>query len=56
MDDEPFNDDIQDNIDKDVKAIGMLTTFNELDPIKNRLDDDSISSFLSDQDYNYLDR
>ena len=31
-------------------------TFNELNPLKNRIDDESIAKFLSDHDYNYIDR
>ena len=56
MVDEPFNDDKQDIFDKHVEENSLLTRFNELDPIKNLLDDESIASFLSDHDYNYLDR
>ena len=33
-----------------------LKTFNELNPIQNYIDDESIAKFLSDHDYNYIDR
>ena len=32
------------------------TTVNELDPVKNRLDIDEVTKFLSDFDHTYMDR
>ena len=33
-----------------------LMTLNELNPLQNRIDDESIAKLLSDHDYNYIDR
>ena len=33
-----------------------LIEFNELNPLQNRIDDKSIAKFLSDHDYNYIDK
>ena len=29
---------------------------NELDPVKNQINNDNLAKFLSDHDYNYLER
>ena len=33
-----------------------LMTFNELNPLQNRIDEKSIAKLLSDHDYDYIDR
>ena len=44
----------QDEIDQYADNEGKVMTINELDPVKNRLDNENIQKFMSDFDYSFV--